>query len=108
MLVLKLLCCFWTVVIAKIGHYLFTFAFGSFQLSTPLTISFELPVPGGIIPDNNIEYVKGIEEKFKIQVIFSSKSKIHVLLVSVKGSERDATNVQDATRFLAIYMCGKV
>lgn len=73
-----------------------------------MTISFELPVPGGIIPDNNIDYVKEIESKFKIQVIFSSKSKIHVLLVSVKGSERDATNVQDATRFLAIHMCGKV
>lgn len=60
------------------------------------------------MPDNNTEYVKEVEAKFNIQVIFSSRSKLHSSLVLVKGSEKEAANVQDATRLLIIHMCGSV
>lgn len=39
------------------------------------------------------------------QVIFSSRSKLHSSLVLVKGSEREANKVQEATRLLIHYMC---
>lgn len=58
--------------------------------------------------DNNTEYVKDFEAKFNIQVIFSSRSKLHSSLVLVKGSEKEAANVKEATRLLIIRMCGNV
>lgn len=94
----------------KINHDTSFLLLVSLQLSTPLIISFELPIiiPGRPMPDNNTEYVKDVEAKFNILVIFSSRSKLHSSLVLVKGSEREAANVRDATRLLIIHMCGSV
>lgn len=40
------------------------------QYSTPLIISFELPImmPGHAVPDNDTQYVKDVENKCNIQV----------------------------------------
>lgn len=106
------------------------------QYSTPLIISFELPIMmhGQAVPDNDTKYVKDIESKYNVQVrppthwlrpvyyhlsnatcgflnlfrsqvIFSSRSKLHSSLVLVKGSEREAVKVQQATRLLINFMC---
>ncbi|XP_031619044.1 protein bicaudal C [Contarinia nasturtii] len=77
------------------------------RLSTPLIISYELPmsVPGHPIPDNNTEYVKEAEATYNVQVKFSSRPKLNSSVV-VKGSEKEAEKVQDAARQLCLYMCG--
>lgn len=109
---------------SKRSHFTFIF-----QYSTPLIISFELPImmPGHAVPDNDTQYVKDVESKCNIQVrphwpltqynnfptpefvfsqvIFSSRSKLHSSLVLVKGCEREANKVQEATRLLIHYMC---
>lgn len=56
------------------------------------------------MPDGNTDYVKDVKEKFNIEVIFSSRSKLHSSLILVKGSEQDAKNVCHATEFLIIHM----
>ncbi|XP_017856704.1 PREDICTED: protein bicaudal C [Drosophila arizonae] len=72
------------------------------RLSTPLLISFEMPVmgPGKPQPDHETPYIKMIESKFNVQVIFSSRPKLHTSLVLVKGSEKESAQVRDATQLL--------
>ncbi|XP_023162321.1 protein bicaudal C isoform X2 [Drosophila hydei] len=72
------------------------------RLSTPLLISFEMPVmgPGKPQPDHETPYIKMIESKFNVQVIFSSRPKLHTSLVLVKGSEKESSQVRDATQLL--------
>ncbi|KAM8716534.1 hypothetical protein ACLKA7_003415 [Drosophila subpalustris] len=72
------------------------------RLSTPLLISFEMPVmgPGKTQPDHETPYIKMIESKFNVQVIFSSRPKLHTSLVLVKGSEKESAQVRDATQLL--------
>ncbi|XP_051858957.1 protein bicaudal C [Drosophila albomicans] len=72
------------------------------RLSTPLLISFEMPVmgPGKVQPDHETPYIKMVESKFNVQVIFSSRPKLHTSLVLVKGSEKESAQVRDATQLL--------
>ncbi|KAH8262827.1 hypothetical protein KR044_000804 [Drosophila immigrans] len=72
------------------------------RLSTPLLISFEMPVMGAgkPQPDHETPYIKMIESKFNVQVIFSSRPKLHTSLVLVKGSEKESAQVRDATQLL--------
>lgn len=79
------------------------------RLSTPLLMSFELPIraEGEPIPDHDTPYIKEVEVKKNVQVIFSSRPKLHSSLVLVKGSEKDAERVQEATQLLINYTCGK-
>lgn len=79
------------------------------QLSTPLIISYELPMsmPGRPMPDNNTEYVKEAEARFNVQVRFLSRAKLHTSVL-VKGCEREADKVQDAARHLCFHMLGSV
>ncbi|XP_055851865.1 protein bicaudal C [Episyrphus balteatus] len=79
------------------------------RLSTPLLMSFELPIraEGEPIPDHDTPYIKEVEIKFNVQVIFSSRPKLHSSLVLVKGSEKDADKVQEATQLLINCTCGK-
>ncbi|XP_061513633.1 protein bicaudal C [Anopheles gambiae] len=75
--------------------------------STPLLISFELPIlaPGKTPPDNDTPYVKEIEAEYGVQVIFSTRPKLHSSLVLVKGSEKEERMVKEATRRLMDLMC---
>lgn len=80
------------------------------QSSTPLIMSFELPVmaPGRTAPDNDTQYVKDIEQLYNIQVIFSTRPKLHSSLVLVKGSEKESAKVQEATQLLINFMCENI
>ncbi|XP_058125914.1 protein bicaudal C homolog 1-B [Anopheles ziemanni] len=75
--------------------------------STPLLISFELPIlaPGKTPPDNDTPYVKEVEAEYGVQVIFSTRPKLHSSLVLVKGSEKEEQMVKEATRRLMDLMC---
>lgn len=76
------------------------------RLSTPLLISFELPImaPGNPVPDCNTPIVKEVERQFNVQVIFSSRPKLHSAMVLIKGSEMDHKNVKDASKRLIQYL----
>ncbi|XP_059221980.1 protein bicaudal C [Stomoxys calcitrans] len=80
------------------------------RLSTPLLISFELPVmaPGRPQPDRDTPYVTMVEQKYNVQVIFSSRPKLHSSLVLVKGSEKEAGHVQEATQTLINFSCDNI
>ncbi|TMW46084.1 hypothetical protein DOY81_008835, partial [Sarcophaga bullata] len=80
------------------------------RLSTPLLISFELPVmaPGRPQPDRETPYVAMVEQKYNVQVIFSSRPKLHSSLVLVKGSEKEAGQVQEATQTLINFSCENI
>ncbi|XP_058448811.1 protein bicaudal C [Malaya genurostris] len=80
------------------------------RISTPLLISFELPIlaPGKTPPDNETPYVKEVEKEFNVQVIFSTRPKLHSSLVLVKGSEKEELKVKEATRRLMDLMCENI
>ncbi|XP_037911296.1 protein bicaudal C isoform X2 [Hermetia illucens] len=80
------------------------------RLSTPILISFELPImaPGRPIPDHDTPYIKEIETKYNVQVIFTSRPKLHSSLILVKGSEKEAAKVKEATQLLINYTCDNV
>lgn len=80
------------------------------RISTPLLISFELPIlaPGKTPPDNETPYVKEVEKEFNVQVIFSTRPKLHSSLVLVKGSEKEEQKVKEATRRLMDFMCENI
>lgn len=80
------------------------------RISTPLLISFELPIiaPGRPVPDNDTPYVKEIEREYNIQVIFSTRPKLHSSLVLVKGSEKEVLSVKEATKRLIDLMCESI
>lgn len=74
--------------------------------STPLLLSFEMPIifPGAPIYDNNTPFIKEMEKQYNLQVIFSSRPKLHSSTVLVKGCEKEHKNVIDATRRLIEFM----
>ncbi|XP_058818853.1 protein bicaudal C [Topomyia yanbarensis] len=80
------------------------------RISTPLLISFELPIlaPGKTPPDNETPYVKEVEKEYGVQVIFSTRPKLHSSLVLVKGSEKEELKVKEATRRLMDLMCENI
>lgn len=80
------------------------------RLSTPLLYSFELPIlaPGRPQPDNETPFVKEIEREFNVQIIFSSRPKLHSALVLIKGSEMDVVTVKEATKRLIDMICGDI
>ncbi|XP_016945476.4 protein bicaudal C [Drosophila suzukii] len=80
------------------------------RLSTPLLISFEMPVmgPSKPQPDHETPYIKMIETKFNVQVIFSTRPKLHTSLVLVKGSEKESAQVRDATQLLINFACESI
>lgn len=72
------------------------------RASAPVVFSFELPIiaAGHPVPDNDTIYVKEIEQKYNVQIIFSTRAKLHSSLVLVKGSEVDVIHVKKATKLL--------
>lgn len=76
------------------------------RLSTPLLISFELPImmPGAISYDNNTPFVKETEKQYGVQVIFSTRPKLHSSMILVKGSELEHKNVMESTKRLIEFM----
>uniref|UniRef100_A0A336LJF4 CSON006372 protein n=1 Tax=Culicoides sonorensis TaxID=179676 RepID=A0A336LJF4_CULSO len=80
------------------------------RLCTPLLYSFELPIigPNRTQPDNDTPFVKEIERDYDVQIIFSSRPKLHSALVLIKGSEIDVTKVKKATLHLINLICGEI
>lgn len=80
------------------------------RLCTPLLYSFELPIlaPGRPQPDNETPFVQEIEREFNVQIIFSSRPKLHSALVLIKGSEMDVVQVKEATKRLIDLICGEI
>lgn len=76
------------------------------RLSTPLLISYELPImiPGCLTYDNNTPFVKEMEKQYGVQVIFSTRPKLHSSMILVKGCEKEHKNVIDATKRLIEFM----
>jgi hypothetical protein len=74
--------------------------------STPLLLSFELPImyPGAPVYDNNTPFIKEMEKQYGVQVIFSARPKLHSSMVLVKGCEKEHKNVIDATKRLIEFM----
>ncbi|XP_070492413.1 protein bicaudal C isoform X2 [Chironomus tepperi] len=74
--------------------------------STPLLLSFELPImyPGAPSYDNNTPFIKEMEKQYGVQVIFSARPKLHSSMVLVKGCEKEHKNVIDATRRIIEFM----
>jgi protein bicaudal C len=74
--------------------------------STPLLMSYELPImlPGCQSYDNNTPFVKEIEKQYGVQVIFSTRPKLHSSMILVKGCEKEHKNVMDATKRLIEFM----
>lgn len=72
------------------------------RASSPIVILFEMPIvpTGHPIPDNSTAYVKEIEEQFGVQVIFSTRPKLHSSLVLIKGADREYMKVKEATQRL--------
>lgn len=76
------------------------------RYSTPLLMSYELPImlPGCQSYDNNTPFVKEIEKQYGVQVIFSTRPKLHSSMILVKGCEKEHKNVMDATKRLIEFM----
>lgn len=76
------------------------------RLSTPLLISYELPImiPGATTYDNSTPFVKEMEKQYGVQVIFSTRPKLHSSMILVKGCEKEHKNVMDATKRLIEFM----
>ncbi|CRL00989.1 CLUMA_CG014408, isoform A [Clunio marinus] len=76
------------------------------RASTPLLISYELPImiPGSTSYDNNTPFVKEMEKQYGVQVIFSTRPKLHSSMILVKGCEKEHKNVMDATKRLIEFM----
>lgn len=77
---------------------------------TPLLFSFEMPIfsPNENIPDNQTPFIINIEKEYNVQVIFSSRQKLHSSLVLIKGSEKDYKKVKEATQRLIHFICGSL
>ena len=55
--------------------------------------------------DNTCPYVIKIQEQYKVQVMFKTRSKLHATIVLVKGVEWEVDQVKQATILLMEYMC---
>ncbi|KAK3920505.1 Protein bicaudal C [Frankliniella fusca] len=74
---------------------------------TPLMFSFELPIVGSLqpYPDPESPFMRSVQEKYNVQVMFRTRPKLHATLVVVKGCEWEVAQVKEATLILINYMC---
>ncbi|RZC40327.1 bicaudal C, partial [Asbolus verrucosus] len=70
----------------------------------PLIFGFEPPIMAQNI-DNTSPYVVKIQDQYKVQVMFKTRSKLHATIVLVKGVEWEVEQVKQATILLMDYMC---
>lgn len=77
---------------------------------TPLLFSFEMPIftASEKVPDNESQFIIETEKIYGVQVIFSSRQKLHSSIVLVKGSEQDFEMVKTATHRLIKFICGSL
>jgi hypothetical protein len=75
-----------------------------FQELIPLIFGFEPPIMAQNI-DNTCPYVIKIQEQYKVQVMFKTRSKLHATIVLVKGVEWEVEQVKQATILLMEFMC---
>lgn len=69
-----------------------------------MIFGFEPPIMAQNI-DATCPYVVKIQEQYKVQVMFRSRSKLHSTIVLVKGVEWEVDQVKQATILLMEYMC---
>jgi protein bicaudal C len=69
-----------------------------------LIFGFEPPIMAQNI-DNTCPYVIKIQEQYKVQVMFKTRSKLHATIVLVKGVEWEVEQVKQATILLMEFMC---
>jgi protein bicaudal C len=74
---------------------------------TPLIFSFELPIVGTLqpLPDRNSPYLKGIQERYNVHVMFRNCPKLYGTMVVVKGCEWEVAMVKEATLLVINHMC---
>ncbi|KDR18180.1 hypothetical protein L798_06930, partial [Zootermopsis nevadensis] len=74
---------------------------------TPLIFSFELPIVGMLqpLPDNNSPYLRSIQEKYNVHVMFRNRPKLYGTMVVIKGCEWEVAMVKEATLLVIHHMC---
>jgi len=74
---------------------------------TPLIFSFELPIVGTLqpLPDRNSPYLKGIQERYNVHVMFRNCPKLYGTMVVIKGCEWEVAMVKEATLLVINHMC---
>lgn len=74
---------------------------------TPLIFSFELPIVGTLqpLPDRNSPYLRSIQEKYNVHVMFRNCPKLYGTMVVVKGCEWEMAMVKEATLLVINHMC---
>lgn len=77
------------------------------QQLMPLIFGFEPPIMSENI-DNTNPYILKIQDQYKVQVMFKTRSKLHATIVLVKGVEWEVEQVKRATLLLMDYMCDKM
>ncbi|PNF27721.1 hypothetical protein B7P43_G12775 [Cryptotermes secundus] len=74
---------------------------------TPLIFSFELPIVGTLqsLPDSNSTYLRSIQEKYNVHVMFRNRPKLYGTMVVIKGCEWEVAMVKQATLLVIQHMC---
>jgi protein bicaudal C len=77
------------------------------QKLTPLIFSFELPIVGTLqsLPDSNSSYLRSIQEKYNVHVMFRNRPKLYGTMVVIKGCEWEVAMVKQATLLVIQHMC---
>ena len=77
------------------------------QNLTPLIFSFELPIVATMqpLPDSNSPYLKSIQEKYNVHVMFRNRPKLYGTMVVIKGREWEVDTVKEATLRVINHMC---
>ncbi|XP_064539696.1 protein bicaudal C-like [Drosophila montana] len=70
------------------------------RLSTPLLLAFELPVAQIQAQPYSARYLRMIERSYNVQVIYSERARLYFSVMLVKGVEREADKLRDATQLL--------
>ncbi|KAJ9585438.1 hypothetical protein L9F63_002769, partial [Diploptera punctata] len=73
---------------------------------TPLMFSFPVPrVEPQSLPDINSSYVKSVQEKYCVHVMYKKSSSFFGTMVVIKGREWEVSMVEEATVMIIRYMC---
>ncbi|PSN34659.1 Protein bicaudal C 1 [Blattella germanica] len=80
---------------------------GRIRNLTPVVFTFELPIVGTMMPlaDNNSQYLKNVQEKYNVHVMFRNRPKLYGTMVVVKGCEWEVDSVKEATILVMHHLC---
>lgn len=57
------------------------------------------------LPDNNSPYLRSIQEKYNVHVMFRNRPKLYGTMVVIKGCEWEVAMVKEATLLVIHHMC---